>query len=63
MEPDVCAKILDKVKVALSGFDGSVHHGQIVIHIGEADWELEVSRRHRKEPIVVVTSPPKWSKK
>lgn len=50
--PDTRVDILKKVAAALMTFDEEIHHGQIVIHIGEGDIELEVNRRFKKVPRV-----------
>ena len=59
MEPQKRAEILARVDAALNSFGPDVHHGQIVLHLGENDYEIEVSHRDRKKPLVDVPTKPK----
>lgn len=58
MEPEKRSQILARVDALLCGFDGFVHHGSITIHLGENDYEIELSRRDLRQPLVDVTARP-----
>lgn len=57
------ADILQDIAAALMSFDERIHHGNITIHIGEGDYQLEVNRHYRKVPRLRAATPvpaPKW---